>query len=55
VLSAKVPNPLQEEYKLYEPLIIPKEPSENVSMDIMIQLPKWNGMDAILVIVDQFF
>jgi len=24
-------------------------------MDFMIQLPKWNGMDAILIIVDQFF
>jgi hypothetical protein len=24
-------------------------------MDFMIQLPKWNGMDPILVVADQFF
>jgi len=23
-------------------------------MDFMTRLPKWNGMDAILVVVDQF-
>jgi hypothetical protein len=28
---------------------------ENVSMDIMTQMPKWNGMDAILMVIDQFF
>jgi len=35
----------KKKYKLYEPLLIPSEPWENVSMDFMIQLPKWNGME----------
>ncbi len=39
---------------LYKPLPISNKPWENVSMDFMMQLPKWNGMDAILVLVDQF-
>ncbi len=30
------------------------EPWENVSMDFMTQLPEWNGMDAILVVVNRF-
>jgi len=42
----------KKKYKLYEPLLIPSEPWENVSIDFMIQLPKWNGMDPILIIVD---
>ncbi len=45
----------KKKYKLYEPLLILREPWENVCMNFMIQLPKWNGMDAILIIVDQFF
>jgi hypothetical protein len=35
-------------------LLIPSEPWEIISMDFMTQPPKWNRMDAILVIVDQF-
>ncbi len=41
-------------YGLCRPLPIPNEPWESVSMDFMTQLPKWNGMDAILVVVNQF-
>jgi hypothetical protein len=33
--------------------LIPNKPWENVSMDFMTQLFKWNGIDAILVVVDQ--
>jgi hypothetical protein len=29
-------------------------PWENVSMDFMTQLPKWKGMDTILMVVDWF-
>jgi hypothetical protein len=28
------------------------KPWENVSMDFMTQLPEWNGMDAIVVVID---
>ncbi len=45
----------KKKYGLYRPLLIPNEPWENVSMDFMTQLSEWNGMDAILMIVDQFF
>jgi len=38
-------------YKL-QPILT--EPWENISMDFMTQLFKWNGMDAILMVVDQF-
>jgi hypothetical protein len=34
--------------------LIPNKPWENVSMDFMTQLFKWNGIDAILMVVDQF-
>jgi hypothetical protein len=43
----------KNKYGLYKPLLIPNEPWENVSMDFMTQLPKWNGMDAILMVVNQ--
>ena len=33
---------------------IPKEPWQEISIDIIGPLPKSNGMDAIMVIVDQF-
>jgi len=36
------------------PLEIPKEPWQEISIDIIRPLPSSNGMDAILVIVDQF-
>ncbi len=44
----------KKKYGLYRPQPILNEPWENVSMDFMNQLLKWNGMDAILMIVDQF-
>jgi len=37
---------------LYKPLLIPNEPWNSVSMDFMMQLFEWNGMDVILVIVN---
>jgi hypothetical protein len=42
----------KKKYGLYRPLLIPSESWENVSMDFMTQLFKWNGMDAILMVVD---
>jgi hypothetical protein len=42
----------EKKYGLYRPLSIPNEPWENVSMDFMTQIFKWNGMDVILVVVD---
>ncbi len=33
--------------------MIPNKPWENLSMDFMTQLFKWNGIDAILVVVDR--
>jgi hypothetical protein len=44
----------KKKYGLVIHLLIPSEPWENVSVDFIIQLPKWNGMDTILVVVDQF-
>jgi hypothetical protein len=44
----------KKKYGLYKLLLISKKPWESVSMDFMTQLPKWNGMDAILVVIDQF-
>ncbi len=41
----------KKKYGLYRPLLIPNEPWESVSMDLLTQLPKWNGMDAILVVI----
>ena len=35
-------------------LEIPKEPWQEISIDIIRQLPNSNGMDTILVIVDRF-
>jgi hypothetical protein len=37
-----------------KPLVICNEPWESVSMDSMTQLPEWNGMDIILIIIDRF-
>jgi hypothetical protein len=44
----------KKKYGLYKTLLIPNEPWESVSMDFITQLPKWNGMDTIFVVVDQF-
>jgi len=44
----------QKKNGLYKLLLTPSKPCENVSMDFMTQLPKWNGMDVILVVVDRF-
>ncbi len=41
-------------YGLCRPLPIPSEPWESVSMDFMTQLPKWNGMYTIFVVIIQF-
>jgi len=41
-------------YGFYKFLPILNAPWESVSMDFMTQLPKWNGMDAILVVVNWF-
>ncbi len=42
----------KKKYGLYKPLSILNKPWENVSMDFMTQLPEWNGMDAIVVVID---
>jgi hypothetical protein len=44
----------KKKYGPYRPLSIPSEPWNNVSMDFMMQLLEWNGMDVILVVVNQF-
>jgi hypothetical protein len=44
----------KKKYGLYKLLSFLNEPWESVSMDFMMQLPKWNGMDAILVVVNWF-
>jgi hypothetical protein len=54
VLNAKTRSSYTKKNGLYKPLPIPNNPWENVSMDFMTQLPKWNGMDTIFTIVDQF-
>ena len=49
-------NKVQHQRKVEElhPLEIPKGPWQEISIDIIVSLPKSNGMDAIVVIVDQF-
>ena len=49
-------NKVQHQRKVGElhPLKIPKGPWQEISIDIIGPLPKSNGMDAIVVIVDQF-
>ncbi len=44
----------KKKYGLYRPLPILHKPWESVSMELMTQLPEWNGMDAIFMVVDQF-
>ncbi len=44
----------KKKYGLCKLLLILSEPWENVSMDFMMQLLEWNGMDIILMVVDQF-
>jgi hypothetical protein len=41
-------------YGLCRPLPIPSEPWESVLMEFMTHLLEWNGMDTILVVVNQF-
>jgi len=41
-------------YGLLKPLEIPEQPWSSISMDMITQLPKSKGHDAILVIVDRF-
>ncbi len=45
----------KKKFGLYWPLQIPNDSWESVSMDFMTQFPKWNGMDTMLVVIDQFF
>ena len=49
-------NKVQHQKKAEElhPLEIPQGPWQEISIDIIGPLPKSNGMDAIVVIVDQF-
>jgi len=49
-------NKMQHQKKAGElhPLEIPKGPWQEISIDIIRPLPKSNGMDAIVVIVDRF-
>jgi len=49
-------NKVQHQRKAGElhPLEIPQEPWQEISIDIIGPLPKSNGMDAIVVIVDRF-
>jgi hypothetical protein len=35
-------------------LPIPNEQQDSIPMDFMTQLLKWNGIDVILMVVDQF-
>ncbi len=39
---------------LFQPVLIPKGPWENVSMDFMVSLPPLRGFDAIMVVMHQF-
>ncbi len=53
--SAKTLSPYtKKKYGLYRPLPIPSDPWESVSMDFMTQLPEWNGMDVIFIVIDWF-
>jgi len=45
----------KKKFGLCRPLSLPSGPFENVTMDFMTCLPKWEGMDAIFVVVDRFF
>jgi hypothetical protein len=45
---------LQKIFELCKPVPIPLGPFENVSMDFMTCLLKWEGMDDIFVVVDMF-
>ena len=49
-------NKVQHQKKAGElhPLEIPQEPWQEISIDIIGPLPKLNGMDAIVVIIDRF-
>jgi len=49
-------NKVQHQKKVGElhPLEIPQGPWQEISIDIIGPLPKSNGMDAIVVIVDKF-
>jgi hypothetical protein len=45
----------KKKFGLCRPLPIPSGPFENFSMDFMACFPKWEGMDAIFVVVYKFF
>jgi len=49
-------NKVQHQKKSGElhPLKIPQGPWQEINIDIVRPLPKFNGMDAIMVIVDRF-
>jgi hypothetical protein len=44
----------KKKFELYKPLPIASSPFETVSMDFMTCLLEWEGMDAILMVVDSF-
>ncbi len=44
----------KKKFGLYKPIFILNKPWEGASMDFMTQFLEWNGMDAILVVVDCF-
>jgi hypothetical protein len=44
----------KKKFGLYRPLLIPLGPFESISMDFMTCFPKWEGMNAIFVVVDMF-
>jgi hypothetical protein len=44
----------KKKFGLYKPLPIPSSSFESVLMDFMTCLPKWQGANAIFVVVDRF-
>jgi hypothetical protein len=49
-----IDNPTSYDRIMYSTLMCFHSPWESVSMDFMTQLPKWKGMDTILMVVDWF-
>jgi hypothetical protein len=45
---------VHKKFRLYRPLPFPLGPFESVSMDFMICLLEWEGMDVIFLVVNKF-